>query len=257
LAAGLALQGASPAVGVVVAQGYFNLDNSRVYGNGTVLDGSTIRTAGVGSDVRLNSGARLRLAPESEVKVYRDRFESLGLRIAPADKSEVALAVRGNTIQIAALRGGTVVTKADGLTLARLEPGNALEFDPQTAGAAGPSTISGVLTQANGRYFVTDSTSNVTFELIGGQIDGLVGKTVVVTGTVDTGTKAATGAAQVLRVMSIKAAAGSGAATGASGMRAGTKVLIAGVVVGSTAAGIGIAKNKDKDKDKDKPPISR
>lgn len=59
-----------------MAQGRFRVYSSEVWSNATVLDGMTIETARVGSDLRLNAGVRLNLAAESCGEVHRDRDDS-------------------------------------------------------------------------------------------------------------------------------------------------------------------------------------
>src|SRR5262245_55933924 len=66
---------ASPVIGVVVAKGSFQLDSSRVVGNGTVFDGSTIETQKATSQLSLTGGARMMLDTASKGRIYRDRME--------------------------------------------------------------------------------------------------------------------------------------------------------------------------------------
>src|SRR2546425_10048056 len=63
----------SPAIGLVVAKGSFQLENSTVRGNATVFDGNTIETNKVSSHLQLNNGAQMRLGMESRAKIYGTR----------------------------------------------------------------------------------------------------------------------------------------------------------------------------------------
>ncbi len=145
-----------------------------------------------------------------------------------------------------------MVSKSDGVVLARVEPGTALAFDPQQAGAAGPTTISGVLTRSNGHFLMTSN--NVVWQVIGSGLESLVGKQVELTGSIDPTRKPAAGAQQVLVITSSRVLTPvtiGGAAK--AGMSAKTKVIIAGVIIGGVGAGAGIAVAAGEEKG----PISR
>ncbi len=262
---------AGPSIGFAVANGGFQIDSARVSGNATLFDGTAIRTAGIASDLVLSDGARLRLAPGSEARVYRDRLvlsggharlaasapfsvDALGFRVRPGSPgASLDVAVRGpSLIEVAAVHGDALVTSPNGALVARVPAGSALGLEPQAAGAAAPTQISGTLRLSNGAYTVTDTVSNVTFVLGGNGLDQFVNQCVNVTGSL---TPAAADLPTPLRVLSI-AACGKPVAAAApqgKGIGARSKVLIAGVAVGATAATIGIAGDK-KDK---KPKPSR
>ena len=61
---------AAEAIGVAVARGSFEIDNSQVYGNTTLFDGSTIRTGQASSRLQLKNGTRLDLGEKSQAKVF-------------------------------------------------------------------------------------------------------------------------------------------------------------------------------------------
>src|SRR5271165_7104286 len=73
LASTLTLTAAGPAIGFVQASGEFRLNQAATRGNGTLFDGSLIETSVVRSDVSLNSGGHLVLAPNSKTRIYKDR----------------------------------------------------------------------------------------------------------------------------------------------------------------------------------------
>lgn len=152
------VQAAGPAIGVVVARGSFQIDQSSVWGNGTLFEGTTIETGQTASDLRLNCGARVSLAAGSRGTVYRDRLvlergegqlvnssayrvDARSLHVLPAGTEAAARVVLAgaNRVQVAALRGALQVTNHTGLVVANLAPGAALEFEPQAAGAAAPA----------------------------------------------------------------------------------------------------------------------
>ena len=75
------------------------------------------------------------------------RIEARSLQIMP-DSSEATahVALQGSSrITVAALAGVVRVTTAEGTLLARLEPGRALQFEPQAAGGAAPFAVTGCL----------------------------------------------------------------------------------------------------------------
>jgi hypothetical protein len=214
--------GASPSIGLAVANGSFQLDNSKVYGNATLFDGSLIQTAAVSSDLTLGNGARLRLGTESQARIHSDRIvlekgqteiasatgysiEALGLRAAPDSPQSRLVVTYGGpaSIQVAALSGSARISGANGVLIANVPAGTALDLNPQAAGAATPSTLSGVLHSRNGAFVLSDEVSRVTYTLLGAGFEPFVGKCVEVTGGIDTATQPATGSSQVIRVLTI------------------------------------------------------
>jgi hypothetical protein len=214
--------GASPSLGLAVANGSFQLDQSKVYGNATLFDGSLIQTAAVSSDLVLQNGARLRLGVESQARVHSDRLvlekgqteiasasgysiEALGLRAVPdSPQSRLVVTYSGPTrIQVAALAGSARISGANGVLVANVPAGTALDLNPQVAGAAAPSKILGFLKSKNGTFLLTDEVSHVTYVLIGSDLDQYVGERVEVTGDIDTGAQVAEGSPRPMRVLAI------------------------------------------------------
>jgi hypothetical protein len=258
------MMAASPAIGVAVTRGSFSVDSSLVSGNATIFEGNTIETSKIASELRLNSGARMQLGSESKAKVYRDRLvlerglgeiekldlEALSLRVAPSAGARVSIRNSG-VLQVAALNGPVRVTR-NGVLVANVLAGSALDFEPQAAGAAAASTMTGCLQRAGGKYLLKDETANVTVELQGDGLSAQAGNRVEVSGAMVPGATPASGATQVVKITSIKmiskgcgSKAGAGAAaagTGAAvGMAVGTKVIIAAVVIGGVATGAAVA----------------
>ena len=275
---------APPSIGVAVTRGNFSIDQSSVRGNATVFDGSSIETGAGLSQLQLNNGAKLQLGADTKGKVYSNRLilergigevesgkdfqvEALNLRVD--SKSGARVAVRnGKTVEVAALTGAVRVSTASGIVVANVLPGTVLSFDPQAAGAAAPSTMTGCLQKSGTAYLLKDETSNVTVELQGAGLEGQVGKRVQVTGAIAAGVSAAGGASQVVKVSNIKvlankcsspagAAAAGGAAAGgaAAGAAAGgaaaaglSTAVIAGIVIAAGAGlaiGLGVALHDD------------
>lgn len=286
----LTAQAAGPAIGVVLTKGSFQADQSQVWGNGTLFEGTTIETGQASSDLRLNCGARIALAAQSRGRVYRDRLvlergegrlsgsqnywmDARSLRVLPAGPDSAArVALTGSSrIQVAALRGALRVTNDAGIVVANLGPGTALELEPQAAGATAPSQMTGILERRDGHFLLTDSTAGVTAELVGPGLTREVGRCVEATGALVSGAQPFSPATQVVRVSQLKrcskekaavvaggvaAGAGAGAAAGAgAGAAAGagagvSTAVIAGVVVAAAAVGTAVAVTAAEDEKK-------
>ncbi len=280
---------AGPAIGVVVTKGSFRIDNSTVWGNGTLFDGTTIETGMAPSNLQLNCGARLALAAGSRGTIYRDRMvlergeglltdgaayrvEARSLRVlpaAPAANARVVLTA-ANRVQVAALAGAVRVTNDAGIPVANLAAGTTLEFEPQAAGATAASQMTGTLEKRDGHYLLTDQTANVTAELQGPGLSREVGHCIVVTGALVPSVQAFTPATQMIRVAEVKrcskkvaaaaaggAAAGGAAAAGAAtagaaaaGITVATQAIIVGVVVAGVAAGSAVALTRGEEEKK-------
>ena len=256
---------ASPSVGLAVANGTFQVDKSSVYGNATLFDGSLIETAAVSSDLVLRNGARLRLGSESRARVRPDRLvlekgqteisassgysiEALGLRVAPESlQSRFAVTYSGPAhLQVAALLGSARVSGLNGVLIAAVPAGTALDLDPQAAGASAPSTLTGELQFKNGVFLLADEVSHVTYTLAGSGLDSYAGKRVEVTGTIDTAAPPAVGSSQVIRVLTIQEVAK--AARRGGGFWRSPKVIVAGVAIVAAGATAGVVATSGQSK---------
>jgi hypothetical protein len=268
---------ASPAIGLVAANGSFQLDHSSVRGTATLFDGNVIETQVSSSQLQLNNGVKLRLAAETRARVYESRLvlekgigqlESTNYRIEAAslqvepDKPGATARVQlaGQKRVVVAARDGAVrVTNGDGVLIARLDSGREMVFEPQEGSAAGVTKVSGILALKDGQFILVDRTTNVTMQLKGAGLEAEVGKLVEITGTVDSAAPTVAGASQIIDVTSIKrltkstkvaGAAGAGAAGGgaaaatAGGLSTGAIVAIVGGVVAAGTLG-GLAAEHD------------
>jgi len=140
---------ASRAIGLVVANGSFQLDHSRVWESATLFDGNVIETNISSSQLQINKDVNLRLAAETRARVYASRLvlekgigqlESTNYRIEaaslqveadqPGATARVQLA--GPMRVVVAARDGRVrVSNADGVLIARLDSGREMTFEPQ------------------------------------------------------------------------------------------------------------------------------
>ena len=274
---GLTAGSAASAIGIATAKGSFQVDNATVSGNSTLFDGALVETGTVGTVLELDGGVRMYLGSASRAKVYRDRlilergegqiesagrykFEAGNLRILPASPEATArVALQGDSrVRVSALAGDLQVTTDTGTLLASLDPGRTLEFEPQAAGAAAPFRVSGCVQKQDGRFLLQDDTAAVSFELQGPELEEAVGQRVEILGTNVTG---ASGMIRVVRftrlpgncVNPASSRSNSGGKTGDAGMSAGSKAIIAGVVIGAAAAGTTLALTGEDEK----PSISR
>ncbi len=265
---------APSAIGIASAKGNFRIDNAAISGNGTLFDGVTVETQRSSGQLDMTSGAQLQLGVNSRGKVFADRLvleqgqsqfrsgkdgkfglEARTLHIIPADSSAVVQVsmIGANRVHVSALSGNLQVTNAGGVLVAALAAGHALEFEPQ-AGAMAPSKLTGCVVNKDGRFFLTDETSNVTVELRGAGLAQQAGHKVEVTGAQLPGViptaPAYNGAGQVVQVSGMKmvskkcalpvAAAAAGAAA-AGGTAAGAGAAAAGAAAAGAGAAAGIS----------------
>jgi hypothetical protein len=281
---------ASPAIGVAVARGAFELDASKVAGNGTLFEGSTIETRTAISELKLHSGVHMILDAGTRTRVYRDhmllekgagqltgadyriRARSLQIESGSSQGAARVSMTAGNRVLVAAVNGPVRVRNSQGLLVASLNAGRSVEME--TREEAGPSTVSGVIRKADGRYLLTDEVAGVTFEVRACGLDGYVGRKVAVSGRIEAGRNSAPavlfastvdgsdandcrGGAGVIGAGAGKAKSAGGAAGTAGkagvGASATTKAVIAGVVVAGAAAGTAVAVTGDNES---KPAIS-
>jgi hypothetical protein len=172
-------------------------------------------------------------------------FQANSLEIAPvAHDSVVQVDVKtASRISVYAFAGGARVRTSSGLLLASLHPGMALEFDtPPQAGGNTAVKLTGMVSERDGNYFITDSTTNVVCQLRGSDLAKLVGKMVEITGSTIPGATPATGATQVVSVASAHIVGAGAAAGAATGLAVGAKVaIIGGIAVAGTLGGLAAA----------------
>jgi hypothetical protein len=274
------LPAAGSAIGVAVANGSLMVNHSQIRGNATLFDGSLVETAAGYSQLRLDKGVQVRLAAESRATVHNARLvleagqgetesgpgyevEARTLHIW-SDLSGTQARIRlgtGRLVTVAAIHGAVRVTNAGGTLIARLEAGNALNFEPQPAGAEAPTKASGCLFSKAGRFILAERTNNIVLELTGAGLAGELGNQVEISGKADAGASHASDVSQVVKVVAIRqitkggcstlarklgaatiATAGVGAGAGAAtaGAGAGAAAGAAGAAGAATAAGVGV-----------------
>jgi hypothetical protein len=212
---------AAGAIGVAVATGSFEVDDSQVYGNTTLFDGSTVRTGQASSRLKLTNGTRLELGEESQAKVF-DKQATLErgvgemetssayhmvartLRISPADAKSIArVKLEGaKQVLVAALNGRVLVVNESGFLVATVRPGATLLFTPQAAQAPAFQMSGCLLVTTDGKFLLVDD--NQTVELRGTGLNAEINNRVEVTGTAFRSAVPASPAAQVVQAESVK-----------------------------------------------------
>jgi len=261
------LSAATSGIGVAMSEGNILINSSSAAGNATIFDGSTLETQTTSSQVRLNDGARLRLASDSRGTVFSDHVDlqkgsasitgysanANGLNVRADGKASATISMRDQgVVEIAALTGSVHVFDAAGLNVANLLPGRALDLRPQDAGANAPSSLTGCAVRSGGNLLLTDETSNVTVQLKGGSVK--TGQRVQITGSMVPNATPPSGATQVINVTDVKQVGGpckgggsaaGAAAAGAAGAGAGAAIGTTGIVIigvaAAAGAGVGIA----------------
>ncbi len=289
---------AEPALGVVTANGKFRLNSAPVSGNATLLEGALLETGRSTSRLQLNNGARIELSSNARARVEKDRLvlekgfgdwsasspyriEARSLRITAVDTESAArVALQGaRKVQVAALKGTFRVHTANGILVSHVEPGMALDFEPQGTTGAAPSSFLGCLMKKEGKWILFDQTTRIIVELRGSGFEREWGNRVQANGTTSVTAQPVAGAFQVLDVTSItrfdtggcgsvaqalgaEVPAGPGPATAAGpvtmptpppvatggGMSAGTKVAIASAVGGGAGGAGWVVLNRSRSK---------
>jgi len=282
-AAVLAASAVDTPIGLVTSGGDFLIDQARVSGNATLRDGTLVETLGAPSALRLRRGAEIDLGERTKARVFADRLvleagvsdfragtgyaiEAASLRIRPASAATRGRVVRPGerTVQLGVSEGAVEVFDARGILIANVVPGTALEFEPQVAGAAPPSSFAGCLLRKQDRWVLYDQTTRLVIQLRGTGFEKEWGNRVQVVGTTDVGAQSEV-AAQVVDVTSLTRLAQGGCEAVAKiiaaelpakpappgppvqtggGMSAGTKVAILAVLGAGAGAGAYFATQK-------------
>jgi hypothetical protein len=259
---------ATQPIGVATSEGSILVNDARTPGNATILDGSVLQTESSASQVHFKDGAQLHVDADSRARLFRDHVDlqrgsvkisdyaasANGLNIKAGDGSSAYVTVEGKVIEVAAVTGNVHVFNANGLNVANLLPGRALDLTPQDAGASSPSSFTGCAVKSGNDLLMTDETSYVTAQLRGGKITP--GQRVQITGSLVPNATPVAPATQVVAVTSVKEVGGTcgpggtpvsaaGAAQAAGGSTGGvgfsTKTIVALSIIGAAGLGVGIA----------------
>jgi hypothetical protein len=250
--------GTPGSIGTVSARGDIRIDGNTVWGNGTLFDGTTVETTQATAELRLDNGTEIMLAVNSRGVVYSDHLvlvlgkselktlsapfllEADGLRVAPSEPNALGVVSlsQARTIDVAAVTGDFRVADDAGLSIAHVAHGAAISF-PAAQSVAAPEGssfigVSGTVTYENGNYYLSTDLG-VKYQLITGEeLKKFTGKTVKVSGFLQTGVTPSSISQVIVTSIDI-----SGAKSASSGMSGQAKALI-GVGIGGGAAAAAI-----------------
>jgi len=249
------LTASTASIGVATANGNFQVNSSQVRGSSTLMEGTVIETGAASSQVQMNNGAHVRVAAGSRVKIYESRvvlekgvgeldsstayqLEANSLRISNAGPDTVArVRITSPTlVMVSALKGPVRVTNAAGFLIANIAAGGALSFDP-AVGTSGPTKVTGCLSSKDGKFVITDQTTNVTMEVRGAGVEKEVGNHVEITGASDAGSPTVQGASQIINVSAFKRVGKAGACPS----NVAGAVVAGGAAAGAAAGGVATA----------------
>lgn len=199
LAMALPAHAGAGVIGMALSNAQMQVDQSTVNGNVNLSPGATLSSSSSLARIRLSNGARAALAPYSAAAVFSDRLvlrkgtgtvfspnyqlESLGMTITThAPDAQAQVSIQDATIRVQALHGDVRITAGNGMVLARVRSGSALEITPGAAESS-LSTMSGILRADNGRLLLKDSITNLDVELTGTQLHSELGRRIEVTGS--------------------------------------------------------------------------
>ena len=199
---------AASSIGVVNSPGEFRLDGSTVRSNATVFDGDVIETSAARSVINIGD-THFAMSPDSRVTIYKDKVQiekgsgivsnSAGyavqagpVRITPNSiDATLSISVIGDKrVFASALAGGGTVSSAEGVLIAKLNPGMPLEFEGQQGTAEPNVTVTGILKLGKGadnKDYLTDTVTKVKYLVEGQDVSQYVGKAVTLTGSVGPG----------------------------------------------------------------------
>ena len=243
------------AIGSAIANGGFQVDHARVWGNSTLFDGSIIETASAPSQLQLIGGAQVRLAADTRATVYQKKLilesgygqvesapgyevEVRSLRVSGSWDAITRVKLEGDgKVIVAAVRGVVRVTNSTGVLVATIEAGKSLDFEPQAAGASAPTKVTGCLLEKAGKPIVVDQTTSVVLELWGTDLEKEIGNRVEITGVAENSPASVPGASQLIRVAGLKVVGKGGCSSVAKKIGATAGAAAVATAAAGTAAG--------------------
>jgi hypothetical protein len=199
----------------------FWVDSAGVSNHATLFENSTVETEGapaklqIGGDVRLLIDAHSRAQVDQKHLVLEKgraqldngkdyRIEASSIRVSlakPSARAIVSVGVSG-VVEVAALGGMVHVENAEGVAVANVAAGRAVELRlGQTSEAA---MLTGCIVKTGTTYVLRDEASAVTVELRGADIANDVGRRVQVSGTMAPSQHALAAADQVVQAKAVR-----------------------------------------------------
>lgn len=266
---------ATPTIGTITSNGRFHMNGTETWNQGALLDGTILQTEKSALRLLLRNGTDLRVGASSQSQVFSDRIvlesgavegllphafrletTTLGIQVQ-GENARAHVNVADGKILVASLNGALSVRGAQGMLIASLLEGNAVQLSPSGNEATAGVELTGVVTHKDYRYFLTDETTGVTVELKGESVAKQVGTRVTLTGEIDTAAVPAGKAEYVVRVTRLEVPSSSAAAAGAGAKAVGLSTagkmgIIGGIAVaGATTTGLVVAGSGE-----DKPTVS-
>ena len=196
-------------VGTILSPGSFQVAHIAGTGTATVLNGDQVEALTTQSRVLLKSGVDVELAPHTSSNLFTDHAQlnagSLNFKAAAAfyvastdfvvtatePRTEAILQLSGSQLTVNVTAGSARIGSTSGDTLARLNAGATLSFDPLSYPPVNNVNVSnttvrllGILDSQNGHYLIRDRFSNSVSEVVGGQFSPkLLNHQVVIDGT--------------------------------------------------------------------------
>ena len=205
LAAGL--RAAAP-LGALTTVASVRVDNYQTRGAATVIDGSTVETQAYPAEIDLAEGVRIHLYADTRARVYARcllveqggaqlrsaggySIVSTSMHVIPTSQSAVIrVQDSSDAVRVGVVAGTAELRQTNGLLVASLNAGGAVNLDrPPDAAAGGPTELTGTLSQKDGRFLLLDDGSGKTVELNGEGLDKAVGRCISVLGSRDPATQ--------------------------------------------------------------------
>lgn len=256
-------------IGTITSNGRFEMEGATIWNRGTLLDGARVVTDTTATRLLFNSGSSVQLGVTSAARVYANRVllengvlegslpsdfrvetARLGLRVeGSGSQAQIRISESGKVL-VASLQGALDVRGPQGILVAHLMEGNAVELSAAPGSAAASVKLTGILNFKDGKYTLKDEITGVTSELRGDILAKWAGRRVVLTGDLLPDAKPVPGAEFVVLVQDVDRDAGAAIPmqkANRGGLSGAKKVVvIAGIAVaGGVSAGV-VAAGEDK-----------
>lgn len=198
----------------------FWVDSAGVSNHATLFENSTVETEGAPAKLQIGGGVRMLLDAHSRAQVDAKRLviergraqldsgkdyriEARSIRVSPGKSARAIVSVdAAGVVEVAALGGMVHVENAEGVAVANVAAGRAVELRlGQTSEAA---MLTGCIVKTGAVYTLRDEASAVTVELRGADIANDVGRRVQVTGAIAASQHALAVADQVVQAKAIQ-----------------------------------------------------
>lgn len=208
-------------IGTARCAGTFWVDSAGVSNHATVFVNSTIETEGAPARLQLAGEVRIMVDARTRARVYQDhlvlekgrvqldsgkdyRIEARTIRVSLAKPGARAIVTVGASgeVEVAALGAIVHVANAEGVAVANVAAGHAVDLRLSQTSEA--SVLTGCVVKEGGTYTLRDEASAVTVELRGHDVANQVGQRVQVTGAIVPAQRALAPADQVMQTRDVR-----------------------------------------------------